>query len=344
MRILVPDAQFPSGPDIERIALPEAEFLIHRTNDPMRIPDAVWAKADAVLVNHEMQVDRVVAAKLARARLVVRYGAGFDNIDLAACAERGIAVSNVPDYGTEEVANHALAGILALRRGLPTFTELLAVDPVGGWRWDAAPLVKRLSIQTLGIVGLGRIGRAAAARAKAFGFDVGYFDPYLRADDPRAVPYLRFEDLYAMLGEADVVSIHCPLTRETHGLFGEGALARMKKGAILVNTARGAIVDTGALLKSIEAGHLGGAMLDVLPQEPPDPDDPLVAAYRVPPSWLAGRLILSPHAAFYSPESFYDLRFKAAETAGLFLKENRLRNCVNHGLFAAGALPDNEIT
>ncbi|MBI1243988.1 MAG: C-terminal binding protein [Alphaproteobacteria bacterium] len=344
MRVLIPDAQFPSGPDIELAALPEAEFMIHRAKDPLQIPDGVWAKADAVLVNHEMTIDRAVAAKLVRARMVVRFGAGFDNIDLAACAERGIAVSNVPDYGTEEVANHAIACTLALRRGLPTYTEMLALDPVGGWRWEVAPLVKRLTGQTFAIVGLGRIGRAAAARARAFGFNVAYYDPYLRADDPRAVAYLRFEDLYAMLGEADIVSLHCPLTRETHGLMGEGALARMKKGAILVNTARGPIVDTGALLKSIEQGHVGGAALDVLPKEPPDPDDPLVAAYRVPPSWLAGRLILSPHAAFYSPESWYDLRFKAAETAGLFLKENRLRNCVNYHLFQAGALPDNEIT
>lgn len=344
MRVLIPDAQFPAGPDIESAALPEAEFLVHRAKDPLQIPESVWAKADAVLVNHEMTIDRAVAAKLARARMVVRFGAGFDNIDLAACAERGIAVSNVPDYGTEEVANHALACVLALRRGLPTYTELLAVDPVGGWRWEAAPLVRRLTGQAFAVVGLGRIGRAAAARARAFGFDVAYYDPYLRADDPRALAYLRFDDLYAMLGEADVVSIHCPLTRETHGLFGEGAFARMKKGAILVNTARGPVVDTEALLKAIEAGQVGGAALDVLPKEPPDPDDPLVAAYRVPPSWLAGRLILSPHAAFYSPESWHDLRFKAAETAGLYLKENRLRNCVNYHLFSAGALPDNEIT
>ncbi len=344
MRILVPDAQFPGAPDVERVPLAEAEFLVHRSADPMKIPDATWARADGVLVWHEMTIDRTVAAKLTRARIVVRHGVGFDNIDLAACAERGIAVCNVPDYGTEEVANHAIACALALRRGLPTYTEMIAIDPVNGWRWQTAPLVRRLTGQAFAIVGMGRIGRAAAARARAFGFDVAYFDPYVRADDPAVLPYLRFENLYDMLGEADIVSLHCPLTRETHGLIGEGALSRMKKGSILVNTARGAIVDTLALLKAIEAGQVGGAALDVLPQEPPDPDDPLVAAYRLPPSWLAGRLILTPHAAFYSPESWHDLRYKAAETMAMFLKENRLRNCVNHGLFAEGALPDNEKT
>jgi phosphoglycerate dehydrogenase-like enzyme len=344
MRVLVPDAQFPGAPDVERIPLAEAEFLVHRTADPMKIPDSVWARADGVLVWHEMTIDRTAAAKLTRARIVVRHGVGFDNIDLAACAERGIAVCNVPDYGTEEVANHAIACALALRRGLPTYTEMIAIDPVNGWRWQTAPLVRRLTGQAFAIVGMGRIGRAAAVRARAFGFDVAYFDPYVRADDPAVLPYLRFENLYDMLGEADIVSLHCPLTRETHGLIGEGALSRMKKGSILVNTARGPVVDTHALLKAIEAGQVGGAALDVLPQEPPDPDDPLVAAYRLPPSWLAGRLILTPHAAFYSPESWHDLRYKAAETMAMFLKENRLRNCVNHGLFPGGALPDNEKT
>jgi phosphoglycerate dehydrogenase-like enzyme len=173
-----------------------------------------------------------------------------------------------------------------------------------------------------------------AARAKAFGFDVGYFDPYLT----QTPPYLRFDDLGEMLAQADIVSIHCPLTRETHGLLGEAHLARMKKGAILINTARGAIVDTHALLKAIESGAIGGAALDVLPHEPPDPDDPLVAAYRVPPSWLAGRLILTPHAAFYSPESWYDLRHKGAETVRDYLAGGDLRNCVNaHLLPPTGA-------
>jgi lactate dehydrogenase-like 2-hydroxyacid dehydrogenase len=339
MRILIPDAQFPGLPDIEAEAYPDAEFIVHRTRDPLSIPDGTWAKADGVLLWQDMPVDRAVADKLMRARIVVRHGVGFDRVDLEACAARGIVVCNTPDYGTEEVANHALACALALRRGLPTYTEMLNLDPQSGWRWDTPPLMRRLTGQTFGIVGLGRIGRAAAARAKAFGFDIAYHDPMLRADEPAAAGYRRFDALYDLLGEADIVSIHCPLTPETHGLFGHGAFERMKKGAILVNTARGAIVDTAALLAAIEAGQVGGAALDVLPQEPPDPDDPLVAAWRLPPSWLAGRVILTPHAAFYSPESWRDLRFKAAATIRDYLVENRLRNCVNRHLFAQGALP-----
>ncbi|MCA3246824.1 MAG: C-terminal binding protein [Azospirillum sp.] len=339
MKVLIPDAQFPGEPAFERDALGDAEFLVHRARDPLQVPDSAWAAADAILLWQDMAIDRAVVRKLARCRIVVRHGVGFDRVDLEACAERNIPVCNVPDYGTEEVANHALACALALRRGLPTYTEMLALDPVAGWRWDTPPLIRRLTGQVFGIVGLGRIGRAAAARAKAFGFDVGFHDPYLPADEPAAAPYRRIDDLGEMLAQADVVSVHCPLTRETHGLLGEANLGCMKKGAILINTARGPIVDTAALLKAIETGSVGGAALDVLPQEPPDPDDPLAAAYRVPPSWLAGRLILTPHAAFYSPESWYDLRYKAAETVRDWLGKGVLRNCVNAHFFPAGALP-----
>lgn len=342
MKILIPDAQFVGPPAFEQEAWPEAEFLVHRARDPAQIPDSVWASADAILAWQDIPIDRAVAKRLARCRIVVRHGVGYDRIDLEACAERNIPVCNVPDYGVEEVANHAIACALSLRRGLPTYTELLALDTTAGWRWDTPPLVRRLTGQALGIVGLGRIGRATAARAKAFGFDVGYFDPYLKPD--AADSCLRFDDLGEMLAQADIVSLHCPLTRETHGLLGESNLARMKKGSILINTARGPIVDTGALLKLIEAGTIGGAALDVLPQEPPDPDDPLAAAYRVPPSWLAGRLILTPHAAFYSPESWYDLRHKAGLTVRDWLDKGILRNCVNAHLFPPGALPKGETT
>jgi lactate dehydrogenase-like 2-hydroxyacid dehydrogenase len=342
MRILIPDAQYPGLPDIEAQALPDAEFFVHRARDPLQIPDSSWARADGVLLWQDMPIDRAVADKLVRSRIVVRHGVGFDRVDLEACAERGIVVCNTPDYGTEEVANHALAMVLSLRRGLGTYAEMLSLDPQAGWRWDAPPLMRRLSGQVFGIVGMGRIGRAAASRAAAFGFDVVYHDPLLRDASAAALPYRRFETLFEMLAETDIVSIHCPLTSDTHGLFGHGAFERLKPGTIVVNTARGPIVDTTALLAAIEKGQVGGAGLDVLPQEPPDPDDPLVAAYRLPPSWLAGRLILSPHAAFYSPESWRDLRYKAAATIRDYLKENRLRNCVNRHLFAQGALPPEE--
>jgi phosphoglycerate dehydrogenase-like enzyme len=339
MRVLIPDAQFMGDPDIEREALgSEVEIDAHRTDNPDDIPEAVWRETDAIIVNHQMRIAGALLDRLDRCRVVVRSGVGFDNIDIAACAERGIAVCNVPDYGTGEVADHALALILALRRGLPTYMDLLSADPVAGWRWDAAPLIRRLSALTLGIVGLGRIGSAAAVRAKGFGFTIRYYDPYVAEDSPQAAGYQRMGTLEALLESCDVISLHCPLTEETRNLIGPASLAHIKPGAILINTARGAVVDPEAVYDALQAGRLGGAGLDVLPQEPPDPDHRLVAAWRLQPSWLAGRLILTPHAAFYSPESWRDLRFKAASTARDYLTTGRLRNQVNAHLVNPSAL------
>jgi D-3-phosphoglycerate dehydrogenase/C-terminal binding protein len=224
---------------------------------------------------------------------------------------------------------------LALRRGLATYTDHLSLDPVAGWRFDAAPLIRRLRVQTFGIVGLGRIGRAAAARARAFGCRIIYYDPYIADHDE----YVRTATLDTLLAEADIVSLHCPLTPETRGMIGAAQLARMKPGAILVNTARGAVVDIDALAGALKAGRPGGAALDVLPHEPPNPDHELIAAWRLQPTWLAGRLLLSPHAAFYSPESLYDLRFKAAATVRDALAGTELRNCVNKGRIDPARLP-----
>jgi phosphoglycerate dehydrogenase-like enzyme len=339
MRVLIPDAQFLGEPEVEREILGSAATIdAHRTDNPDNIPDSVWRAIDAIIVNHQMRIAGTLLDRLDKCRIVVRSGVGFDNIDIQDCAARGIAVCNVPDYGTGEVADHAMALMLALRRGLPTYTELLSADPVSGWRWDAAPLIRRMSVQTLGIIGLGRIGGAAAVRAKGFGLKVRYYDPYVPADSPQAAGYERADTLEDLLRSADIVSVHCPLTEETRNMIDAQALTQVKPGAILINTARGPVVDPDAVYEALQAGKLGGAGLDVLPQEPPDPDHRLVAAWRLQPSWLAGRLILTPHAAFYSPESWRDMRLKAASTIRDFLTTGRLRNQVNAHLVSPSAL------
>ncbi len=175
-------------------------------------------------------------------------------------------------------------------------------------------------------------------RAKGFGFTIRYYDPYVAPDAPQAAGYQRMDTLEELLASCDVISLHCPLNDETRNLIGPASLAHIKPGAILINTARGAVVDPEAVYDALQAGRLGGAGLDVLPQEPPDPDHRLVAAWRLQPSWLAGRLILTPHAAFYSPESWRDLRFKAAATARDYLTTGRLRNQVNAHLLDPSAL------
>lgn len=331
MRVLIPDLPFAGEPEIEReglaplLAEPGARLEVHRLTEHANVPVESWRRADAVIVaSDRFHLGSEAIAQLERCRIIVRGGVGYDNVDVAAASRRNIPVCNVPDYGTDEVADHAIAMMLSLRRGLSSYGEYLSVDPVTGWRFDAAPLVRRMKVQHFGVVGLGRIGRAAAARARAFGMRVLYYDPYVSE-----ATYERKDSLDALLADADVVSLHCPLTTDTRGLIGAAQLARMKPGSLLINTARGPVVDIDALVPALRAGRPGGVALDVLPQEPPNPDHELIAAWRLQPTWLAGRLLLSPHAAFYSPESLRDLRFKAATTVRDALADAGLRHCVN---------------
>ena len=333
MRIVIVGAAHAMDVEIERSVLgPEFEVEAVAAENPQDIPDSVWRSADAVLC-WLTPIRAETIAKLARCRILVRYGVGYDVFDLEAAGKAGIPACNVPDYGTGEVADHAMAMMLALRRGLPSFAELLSTDPVAGWRWSAGPLMKRMATDRLGIIGFGRIGRAVAQRAQGFGISVSWHDPFIEPTD--ALPGRRMATLEALLAESDIVSLHCPLTEATRGLVDAARLQQFKPGAILINTARGAIVDLQAVNEALRSGRLGGAAIDVFPQEPPDPDSPLVATYRMQPSWAAGRLILSPHAAFYSPQSWREMREKAAATARDYLTKGWLRNCVN-----AAFLPD----
>ncbi|HEX7125675.1 MAG TPA: C-terminal binding protein [Thermodesulfobacteriota bacterium] len=258
------------------------------------------AGADALLVQTPVRADAALIARLARCRVIGAYGVGYDHIDVAAAASRGIQVVHVPDYGTEEVAEHTLAIVLACLRGLPRLSAGVAA---GRWDYmDAGPL-HRISGRTLGIVGLGRIGGRVADKARAFGFRLLACDPYVPAEafaargaEPRT--------LEALLAESDVVTLHTPLTPETRGLMNARAFALMKRGSVLVNAARGAVVDEAALLAALDEGRIASAGIDVLPEEPPAPDHPLRRDRRV---------ILTPHAAWYSEESKVALKRLLAE-------------------------------
>jgi phosphoglycerate dehydrogenase-like enzyme len=192
-----------------------------------------------------------------------------------------------------------------------------------------APTVRRLSGLTFGVLGLGRIGTAAALRAKALGMDVLFFDPYRPSGTELALGLRRAQSLEGLLSQTDILSIHTPLSPETERLMNAERLALMRPDAILVNTARGPIVDTAALLTALRQRRIAAAALDVIPIEPPTGEDPLIEAWRDGDPILADRLILSPHAAFYSPSSLIDLRTKSAQVALDYLREGRLRNCVN---------------
>ncbi len=315
--VLEPEAMYPDAALEQEILGPEVEILrggAPHTGDLDALPDAVCARVDGLLIfRHWLKPHHI--ARFPKLKVVVRMGVGYDRLDRAACAARGIKVCNVPDYGTMEVADHAIALTLALRRGLLLHHDQQRATPPAPWRYLDSPLIRRLGAQTFGVLGLGRIGTAAALRAKALGFRVLFFDPHLPNGVDRALGLDRARTLDALLAQSDVLSIHVPDTRATRGLVGAREIALLPKDAIVVNTARGTSLDLDALEAALRSGHLAGAGLDVIPVEPPvEPVPPLLAAYRRREAWLEGRLIITPHSAFHTPEAWADIRRKSAET------------------------------
>lgn len=286
-------------------------------------------EADALLVYHEISLSETTISRLHSCKIIVRCGVGHDNIDVAAARERGIPVANVPDYATEEVADSTVGLILSLTRGIASLSSRLRVGGDVPWNASTVAPLHRLRGRVLALVGLGEIGMAVAVRAKAFGLDVCFYDPYVPPGREKAIGIRRVESLNELLEQAHILSLHCRLTDETHHLIDEAALETMPGGAYLVNTARGGLVDTRALLDAIESRQLAGAALDVLPREPPSPDDPLLAAWRDPDHPAHHRLIVNPHSAWYSEEALTDLRTKAADTVRRALLGQTVRTVVN---------------
>lgn len=287
-----------------------------------------WQKCDAIIVRR-VQIDENVISHLKRARIVVRMGVGFDVVDLEACGAAGIAVCNVPDYGTTEVADSAIAMMLAFARGTAACDAALRADLKGSWTHLNNVTARRLRGACFGVIGFGRIGTAAALRAQGFGMRVAFYDPYLPNGSELPYGYTRTRSLPELLAMADAISIHAPLTRETRGLINAAAVAAMKPGSYLINTARGPICDTAALLEGLRSGKLAAVGLDVLPKEPASLEDPLIAVWHENEPWIRGRVLLNAHTGFYSPDALADMRRKAIETAYRYLREGRLENCVN---------------
>lgn len=284
-------------------------------------------QADALIVYHEIDITRYTIERLKRCKLIVRGGVGISNVDGKATAEHGILYANVPDYGSEEVADTAMAMILSLARGVNGLNSRLRASE-GIWSYQQVAPLSRLRGSTFGVIGLGRIGTAAALRAKAFGMDVVFYDPYKPDGADKAIGVRRAETLSELLTQSMAVSIHCPLTAETHHMIDATAIAKMPQRSFLVNTARGPIIDTSALPAAIESGHLAGVGLDVIENEPPSSDDPLLVRWRNPDDPLHHRLIITPHAAFYSEEGRADIRVKTAIACRNAVEGRPVRNLI----------------
>jgi D-3-phosphoglycerate dehydrogenase / 2-oxoglutarate reductase len=291
------------GADVQLAAEPTPETILR-----------IAMNADALLVTYA-KITADMIRQMTRCRIISRFGIGVDNVDLAAATSAGIVVTKVPDYCIDEVSDHTLALLLALARKIPSSNARVHS---GRWEMKAVVPIHRLRGTVLGLVGFGRIPRLVAPKAQSFGIRVVAHDPFVPQEifSRAAVEHVEFGELLKM---SDYVSIHSPLVPETQNLFSDDVFRQMKRGAYLVNTARGPIVDEAALARALDAGYLAGAALDVLPQEPPS-GSPLFGRENV---------IITPHTSFYSEESLVDLQIRAAEEVARVLTGQAPRNAVN---------------
>ena len=316
MKIVVTDHAFPDLATEEAVATAAGASLVGaQTKDPARLAAAV-ADADAVITQFA-PVNADVIGAMQRARAIVRYGIGVDNVDLAAARSHGIPVCNIPDYCIDEVADHTLAFILALTRQVPSQSRLVHD---GEWKLAAPPAACRtLAGMTCGVVGFGRIGRGVVRRLVAFGGRVLVSDPIASADaisaiGAHAVPLPR------LLAESDLVTLHCPSLPETKGMINASTLLAAKPGLLLVNLSRGDLVDPDALVAALDSGRVGGAALDVFAPEPIPAGHPILGRSNV---------ILAPHIASVSAAAVHRLRTTAAELAVAALAGRPLASIVN---------------
>jgi len=310
----VSDSVFPNlDPAREVLSQIGAELQLAPDASPAAIM-ALAGGADALLVTYA-KITADMIQQMPRCRIISRFGIGVDNVDLAAATSAGIVVTKVPDYCIDEVSDHTMALLLALVRKIPSSS---ARTHAGRWEMKAVVPIHRLRGSVLGLVGFGRIPQLVAPKAKSFGIRVVAYDPFVPQDvfTRAGVESVGFPDLLTV---SDYVSIHSPLLPETRNLFNADAFRQMKRGAYLVNTARGPIVDEAALAEALDTGQLGGAAIDVMAQEPP------------PPSPLFGRdnVIITPHTSFYSEESLVELQVKAAQEVVAVLSGQSARNPVN---------------
>jgi len=296
--IAVTDSVFPSlEPAKAALARLDPELRLARSASAEDIL-AVAREADAVLVTYAKLTGDILR-QLTRCKVIGRFGLGVDNIDLPAAREKGIIVTYVPDYCLQEVSDHAMALLLALARKVPLSNRLVQS---GRWEMPAVVPIYRLEGRVLGLVGFGNIPRRVAPKAKALGLKVIAHDPFVAPDVAQSlgVEHVSFEEL---LRESDFISLHAPLMPQTRGLIDAAAFRQMKPGVLIVNTARGPLIDERALVEALDLGRVGGAALDVLATEPPPRDFPLLGRDNV---------ILSPHTAFYSVDALEELQTKCA--------------------------------
>lgn len=313
--VAIADTVFPDWKPAERV-LSDLDVELRRAENPEQ--DSILAvarNAEALFVTYA-QITADVIAGLENCKVIGRFGVGTDNIDIEAATDAGIVVTYAPLYCLDEVSDHAMTTLLALARKIPFSNSMVHS---GRWEMPAVVPIRRLKGRTLGLVGIGNIAQAVVGKAQAFGIKTIAADPY--APDEVFAKFntekVELDELYA---RSDYISVHAPLTPETENMFSTEAFGKMKSDALLINTSRGPLVDIDALAKALEAGEIGGAALDVMPQEPPAADNPLFGRDDV---------ILTPHTGFYSEDALLDLQTTVATDVAAVLGGKRPKFPVN---------------
>lgn len=293
---------------LERQALAQVNAEIVCTYDDLASPDARAAlqEADGLLVTLQ-RVEAELIDAMPKLRAIGRAGTGLDTIDLDAATAHGVQVCYVPDYGVDEVSAHAIALVMAQARNI---VALVNSTRKGEWNSSGGRKFYRLTGQTLGVIGFGRIGQAAATRGKGLGLEVIVYDPFIDEAVAQRMG-VRVVDLDTLARESDYITLHTPLLDSTYHIINADLLAKMKPTAYIVNTARGPLVDEAALLDAVRAGKIAGAALDVFEEEPIKPDNPLLQEERI---------LVTPHTAWYSEEAKRDMRLRCVEDVARVLR------------------------
>ncbi len=298
--------------DILSAAGLEVELLQCRTEE-----DLISQCKDAdVFINQYAPITEDVMKSLDNLKLVIRYGVGVNNVDVSAATRLGVQVCNVPDYGMNEVADHALALMLSLIRKVVMMNNYTKNVK---WDFKKSIPIRRLSTLTVGVVGLGRIGRNFATKVHALGCNIIGYDPYYKPSEEDGFGFITSVKIEELIQQSDVISIHCPL-EGARNLFNEEAFKNMKNTAYIINVARGGIIDEVALDKALENGEIAGAALDCVEFEPMHTDSAL---------FRHENFICTPHMAWYSEEAEVDLKRKVAEEAARFCKGEQVKYPVN---------------
>lgn len=323
-RITIPDLE-------ERILNSIGKIICFNATNECELPNVI-ANLDAVIVYNKITLTQITINKLLNCKVIVKAGVGFDNIDICAAGNIGIPVINVPDYGTNDVADHTFALFLSYVKKIGFYNNALQKNIVQYWKPGNGKKVHRLSELTFGIIGMGRIGTAVAMRAKAFGMNVVYYDPYLPDGYDKTYQVKEFKVLEELVSNSNVISIHVPLNRNTEKMINYSLLQNAKYKPILINTARGKVINTEDIYLSLKENIIEAYLADVFESEPPSDNTELLLQFSLEDGIFRDRIIFTPHSASHTIEARKEMREKAAISVKMFIQENKMKNCINYNI------------